>query len=173
MANKGGNGSERRAGKRRNRNERVGSRIPELGYYLIVTDTDETEKNYFNGLRECVPEELQDRLVIKVEKTATAKLVDRALELAGKDPQYRIPWIVFDRDQVKGFDEMIQKAERNGVGAGWSNPCFEIWMYAYFGTMPAIQESFICCEQFAKKFERIMEQKYLKNDTDIYRKLVR
>ena len=91
MANKGGNGSERRAGKRRNRNERVGSRIPELGYYLIVTDTDETEKNYFNGLREWVPEELQDRLVIKVEKTATAKLVDRALELAGKDPQYRIP----------------------------------------------------------------------------------
>ena len=51
------------------------------------------------------------------------------------DLEYRIPWIVFDRDQVQGFDEIIAKAEREGIQVGWSNPCFEIdvcifWFHA-------------------------------------------
>ena len=173
MANKsGGKPSDRRAGKRRDRNQRVGTRVPELGYYLIVTDTDETEKNYFEGLRDSIPEELKDRLVIKVEKAKTVDLVKKALELTSKESQYRIPWIVFDRDEVKDFDEIIRTAEKSGVGAGWSNPCFEIWMYAYFGEMPVILESNTCCDRFADKFEKVTGQKYLKKDRDIYRKLV-
>lgn len=56
MANKGGGKpSELRAGRRKDRNQRVGKRVPELGYYLIVTDTEETEKNYFEGLRDSIP----------------------------------------------------------------------------------------------------------------------
>lgn len=164
--------SDSRAGKRRDRNKRVGARVPELGYYLIVTDTEETEKNYFEGLRDSIPAELKDRLVIKVEKARTVELVRKALEMTGQESQYRIPWIVFDRDQVKDFDEIIQTAEKSGVGAGWSNPCFEIWMYAYFGEMPVIRESYTCCDRFAEKFEKVMGQKYSKNDRDIYRKLV-
>lgn len=167
-----GKPSDSRAGKRRDRNKRVGVRVPELGYYLIVTDSEETEKNYFEGLRDSIPAELKDRLVIKVEKARTVELVRKALELTGQESQYRLPWIVFDRDQVKDFDEIIQIAEKNGVGAGWSNPCFEIWMYAYFGEMPVILESYTCCERFAEKFEKMAGQKYAKNDRDIYRKLV-
>ena len=126
MASKsGGKPSDRRAGKRKDRNQRMGQRVPELGYYLIVTDTEETEKNYFEGLRDSIPAELKDRLIIKVEKARTVELVEKALELVGKESQYRIPWIVFDRDQVKGFDEIIWTAEKNGVHAGWSNPCFD------------------------------------------------
>lgn len=165
--------SARRAGKRKDRNQRVGTRIPELGYYLIVTDTEETEKNYFEGLRDSIPEELKDRLVIKVEKARTIELVKRAMELTDAESQYRIPWIVFDRDQVKDFDEIIRMAEKNDINAGWSNPCFEIWMYAYFGEMPVIGESYTCCERFAGKFEKVTGQKYLKKDRDIYRKLVK
>ena len=114
-----GKPSDSRAGKRRDRNKRVGARVPELGYYLIVTDTEETEKNYFEGLRDSIPMELKDRLVIKVEKARTVELVRKALEMTGQESQYRIPWIVFDRDQVKDFDEIIQTAEKSGVGAGW------------------------------------------------------
>lgn len=173
MANKSGEkSSDRRAGKRKDRNQRVGTRVPELGYYLIVTDTEKTEKSYFEGLKESIPAELQGRLVIKVEKAKTVELVDRALELANKESQYRIPWIVFDRDQVQDFDNIIQSAEKSGVSAGWSNPCFEIWMYAYFGEMPAIQESYTCCERFAEKFKQVTGQQYFKKDKDIYRKLV-
>lgn len=164
--------SDSRAGKRRDRNKRVGIRVPELGYYLIVTDTEETEKNYFEGLRDSIPTDLKDRLVIRVEKARTVELVRKALEMTGQESQYRIPWIVFDRDQVKDFDGIIQTAEKSGVGAGWSNPCFEIWLYAYLGEMPVIMESYTCCDRFAEKFEKVTGQKYSKNDRDIYRKLV-
>ncbi len=172
MTNKGEKPGNRRAGKRKDRTKRVGTRIPELGYYLIVTDTEETEKNYFEGLRDSIPAELQDRLVIKVEKAKTVELVERAMELTDTESQYRIPWIVFDRDQVKDFDEIIETAEKNGINSGWSNPCFEIWLYSYFGEMPAIRESYTCCNRFAEKFEKITGQKYLKKDREIYRKLV-
>jgi len=167
-----GKPSDKRAGKRKDRNQRVGTRVPELGYYLIVTDTEETEKNYFEGLRDSIPAEMKDRLVIKVERAKTVEIVEKALELTNEEPQYRIPWIVIDRDQVKDFDEIIQMAERNDVHAGWSNPCFEIWMYAYFGEMPAIRESYNCCDKFADKYENITGQKYKKADKDIYNKLV-
>ena len=45
-------------------------------------------------------------------------------------------------------------------------------MYAYFGEMPAIWESYTCCDRFADKFENVTGQKYFKKDKDIYRKLV-
>lgn len=100
-------------------------------------------------------------------------LVQKALEFTEKEPQYRILWIVFDKDQVKNLDEIICDAQQSGVGAGWSNPCFEIWLYAYFGEMPVVEESTVCCERFAEKYEKIRGQKYLKNDSDIYRKMER
>lgn len=48
MANKsGGKPSEHSTSKRKDRNQRIGQRVTEVGYYLIVTGTEETEKNYF------------------------------------------------------------------------------------------------------------------------------
>lgn len=175
MSKRGEKLSEHRAGKRKDRNQRVCTRIPELGYYLIVTDTEKTEKNYFEGLRDSIPKELKNRLVIKVEKEETVSLVEKALELRSGEPQLRKPWIVFDRDEVKDFDKIIQEAERNGVNVGWSNPCFEIWLHAYFGKMPIVQkfpQSVGCCENFSNEFRNITKQKYSKNDSKIYQKLI-
>ena len=66
-------------------------------------------------------------------------MIDKCLELTAYEAQYRIPWIVFDRDQVIEFDQIIAEAEKKDIQVGWSNPCFEIWMYAYFGAMPVIR----------------------------------
>jgi len=163
-------GKERR-GKRMDRNKTLSTRIPTLGYYLIVTDTQETEKNYFEGLRNIIPENLKDRLVIKVEKARTVDLVARCKDLVSKDPQYRIPWIVLDRDQVEGFDSIIENAERNDISVGWSNPCIEIWFFAYFGIMPSYIDSVTCCEKFKDKYEAVTGGKYEKSNNEIYNKL--
>ncbi|MBQ6321854.1 MAG: RloB domain-containing protein [Lachnospiraceae bacterium] len=171
MANKS-KFSERRAGKRRNRNDRYESRNPVLGYYLIVTDTEETEKNYFEGLKNSVPQDIRDRIVIRVEKAKTTyTMIDKTIELCSTSAQQRIPWIVFDRDEVKDFDGIIREADRNNIHAGWSNPCFEIWMYAYFGEMPNIPDSVTCCSRFADRFEKVTGQTYKKNDSDVFNKL--
>ena len=56
--------------------------------------------------------------MIKVVETKTRAMIDKCLELTAYDAQYRIPWIVFDRDQVQGFDEIIKEAEDKGIQVG-------------------------------------------------------
>ena len=161
-----------RKGKRKGREAKGNRRVYDLGYYLIVTDTKETERHYFEGLRDSLPMEMENRLTLKVVETKTKKLLHECKSLMTYDTQYRIPWIVFDRDRVEDFDQIIEKAESEGIHVGWSNPCFEIWMYAYFGTMPTIYESKTCCTKFGNLYEKKTGQEYGKSEKDIYKKLI-
>ena len=164
--------NRRQTGKRQDRNSKVGQRDPKLGYYLVVTDADGTEQNYFNGMRSSFSSELQKYLVIRVEKAKTTEqLINKTIELMENLPQYSRPWIVFDRDEVVRFDEMIESARKLGIEVGWSNPCFEIWFHAYFGSVPMFQYSQSCWKSFAKKIEKVTGQTYDKNDKDIFKKL--
>lgn len=162
-----------RNGNRKIRRQLFKQRIPKLGYYFIVTDTKETEQNYMFGLRNSIPPELQGKLVIKVVKTKTKNLVEEALNLASLNPQYGEIWIIFDRDQVQNFDEIISEAITKGINIGWTNPCIEEWFSAYFGAMPTYANSVSCCNGFEQIFERNAHQKYVKSDLAIYEKLNR
>ena len=162
-----------RTGNRKKREQKREFKVPELGYYLIVTDTEATERCFFIGLRRALKEDVKKKIAIKVVETKTRTLIDKCLELTAYDAQYRIPWIVFDRDQVHGFDEIIAEAVDKGIQVGWSNPCFEIWMYAYFGSMPAIQDSWTCCSEFGRVYESKIGQKYSKADERMYDKICR
>lgn len=156
-----------RNGKRKSR-EAFRRRVPDLGCYFIVTDTEETEANYMYGLRDSLPKELQGRIVIKVSKAKTQELVEACKEQAALEPQYGQPWIVFDRDRVMNFDEIIEQAKREGVNVGWSNPCIEIWFDAYFGKMHSYNDSVICCRKFGETFDQKTGQEYHKDDPQIY-----
>ena len=46
-----------RIGNRKSREQRKQFKVPELGYYLIVTDTEATERCYFTGLHQALPED--------------------------------------------------------------------------------------------------------------------
>ncbi len=158
-------------GNRKKRNSNF--REPNLGYYLIFTDTKETEKNYFEGLRDSLPTNVRNNLSIKVIETNTYKLVEKASEEATKQSKYMRVWIVLDRDEVTDFDDIINEAKKRGINTGWSNPCFEIWMHAYFGTMPIFQSSKKCCEGFSNNYEKIVGKKYEKNCKSIYSELLK
>ena len=160
-----------RTGNRKTREQRTVRRVPEMGYYLVVTDTEATERCFFNGLHSSLPEDTRKKLVIKVVETKTQDMIQKCLEMTAYDAQYRIPWIVFDRDQVSNFDQIIKTAEETGIHVGWSNPCFEIWMFAYFGSMPAIQESWTCCTKFSELYRTRTGQAYAKADEDMYKRL--
>lgn len=160
-----------RTGNRKTREQRLPKRVPEMGYYLIITDTEATERFYFSGLHDSLPKNIQNKLVIKVVETKTQNMIQKCMDLTAYDAQYRIPWIVLDRDQVTNFDEIITEANDAGIHVGWSNPCFEIWMYAYFGNMPVIQESWICCDRFSDIYKKYTGQKYSKSDAELYHRL--
>ncbi|MEG0270861.1 MAG: RloB family protein [Clostridia bacterium] len=162
---------QNRCGGRKTREQVTNRRVPQLGYYLIITDTNKTEENYLLGLRDSIPHHLQGKLVIKVRKTATQELVNEALDQASIQPQYCEPWIVFDRDQVTDFDKIISQAQKNEVHVGWSNPCIEIWFHAYWHTMPVYSGSVACCSGFAREYQKQTGQKYEKANPSIYAKL--
>ena len=156
-----------RTGKRKRR-ESATRRVPDLGYYIVVTDAKETEKNYLYGLRDSLPKELKGRIVIKVSTAKTDELVETCKNQASLEPQYGEPWIVFDRDRVTQFDEIIRKAHKAGIKVGWSNPCIEIWFDAYFGQMHSYQDSKQCWYRFAETYERRTGLEYSKADEHIY-----
>lgn len=47
-----------RKGERKTREQRKNMRVPELGYYIVVTDTEGTERCYFDGLHKELPESI-------------------------------------------------------------------------------------------------------------------
>lgn len=160
-----------RTGNRKTREQRAVRRVPEMGYYLVVTDTEATERCFFTGLHDSLPEDTKKKLVIKVIETKTQNLIPKCREMTSYEAQYRIPWIVFDRDQVPNFDQIIKDAEKSGIHVGWSNPCFEIWLFAYLGNMPALHESWSCCSKFAELYKSKTGQEYSKADSDMYKRL--
>lgn len=123
-------------------------------------------------LRDSIPKELQGKLVIKVVKSETKSLVEEAEELAALNPQYGEPWIIFDRDQVKDFDEIIRQAKAKGIKVGWTNLCIEAWFSTYFGSMLTYQDSVSCCSGFRSVFKKKTGYKYSKSDSGIYSKLI-
>lgn len=126
------------------------------------------QRKYRRDSYTAFPQKADDVIEVELEldeldvTSAESTMIDKCLELIAYDAQYRIQWIVFDRDQVQGFDEIIKEAEDKGMQVGWSNPYFEIWMYAYFDSMPAIQDSWTCCSEFGWVYEAKTGQKYYK-----------
>ncbi len=163
-------GKRDRAGKIEAR--KVGFREPDLGYYYIVTDAVETEPNFLNGVKRNLPEKIRGRLVIRVKSSKTYDMVDTILEDISKSPIIYDPWIVFDRDQVKEFNIIIDKAKRHGINAGWSNPCIETLFSSYFGKSPSMYDQNNCIKEFEKTYLRIAGKSYSKNNKNIYDELI-
>lgn len=159
----------RRKGQRKRRQTSQTKRKPELGYYYIVADAKKTETNYLHGLRDSIPAVYRGRIVIKVVSAKTQDLINIADSSVAKSPQYRQPWIVFDHDQVKDFDEIIDQAQAREIQVGWSNPCIETWFSCYYGNMITQPDSTSCVREFSKLHILKTGQKYRKNNPDIYR----
>ena len=139
------------------------------GAYLIVTDAEKTEKNYFEGIKNIIPGNLKNDLQIKIySNKALSKIIDFAAEERNKDERFRDIWLVFDRDEVKNFDKLIEEAKENKMNVGWSNPCFEIWLISYFKNLENIPNSKKCCETFEKIFKENTSKKYKKSEEKIY-----
>ena len=139
------------------------------GAYLIVTDAEKTEKYYFEGIKNHIPDSLKNDLQIKIySNKALSKIIDFAAEQRNKDERFRDIWLVFDRDEVKNFDRLIEKAKESKMNVGWSNPCFEIWLMSYFQNPKNINDSQKCCETFEKIFKENTDKNYEKSEEKIY-----
>ncbi len=151
---------------------RTSNRTEHLGYYLIYTDGEKTEPNYFRGIKDSLSCEERRKIEIKTNVSKNAdKLVEDCLSALANSPNYYQPWIVLDKDEEQRFDEIIKEAESKDIKVGWSNPCLELWFLAYFGKNPTNMDSRKCCSMFEKEYKKVIGKEYKKNDPDIYKKL--
>lgn len=160
-----------RTGKREKRYKKENSLSYRQNYYLIVTDTEKTERNYIEGLKESLQEDSRSKIAIKYINERTNSMVDKCLEVQRMDSQYRDAWIIFDRDEVSNFDQIISSAEGKGIKVAWSNPCIEIWFLAHFGIMPVTTGSVQCCNKLEDTYLKNTGRKYVKSDSSIYKLL--
>lgn len=143
-----------------------------LKHYLIVTDGEKTEKNYFEGLRNYLPEEARRKIRLKVIKAKNAnKLIEKCHEVQAQNEQFSETWLVFDRDRVPQFDQIIRQASADGIETAWSNACIEVWFSAYFGNPLSVIESTTCCKKFGDIYKKNTSHEYKKSNPDIYKML--
>lgn len=89
----------------RKRRDSFPQKVPDLGYYFVVTDTKETERNYLYGLRDALPAELQGRIVIKVSSAKTKELISsQNFYIAlGYNYKARTDMSTYSRSFISGF----------------------------------------------------------------------
>lgn len=110
-------------------------------YYLIVCEGEETEPNYFEGLKQDLPKGVLTACHIDIEGVGrnTLSLVEKALQLKRKyenattRPIDKL-WVVFDRDSFpsQDFNSAIERCSLKDIGCAWSNEAFELWYLLHF-----------------------------------------
>ncbi|MBQ6828072.1 MAG: RloB domain-containing protein [Thermoguttaceae bacterium] len=152
----------------RRRPRRTNVRPQGMDAYYIITDGEQTEVNYFEGLKRTLPQQVRSSITI-ASVGAPQKLLPKVQELR-QSLDLRRYWIVFDRDEVPNFDEIVANAERQGIAVGWSNPCFEFWLAGYFtaGSVPNYESSKECVAAFEKLFKGRANFEYKKNVQNLY-----
>ena len=142
-------------------------------HYLVVTDAKGTEQHYLNGLKKSLPADQQNKLTIDVFQTNDpADFISECKRIQNIEPGYvNHTWIVFDYDERHEFDTIIRNAKKEGLSAGWSNPCIEVWFSAYFGELYQDTSSKCCQDKFEDDFRKHTKCTYEKGDEKIYERL--
>jgi hypothetical protein len=148
---------------------------------LIVGEGEQTEHNYFIGLRGA-EQMVRDRFVLDVLKgqggsaTDVVQLaVERQARKAHRGREYDEVWCVFDvegealRTDVRAAREF---AGRHGIQLAVSNPCFEVWFLAHFrrSSRPFANAKKVS-EELDAHWRKAFRCDYEKNDPTHYQRL--
>lgn len=116
-------------------------KTPKPNSYLIVAEGEKTEPLYFQGIVDKIIEKVGGNITvypiptidIHGEGCSTNSLIDKTEEIVNKAKIiYEKIWVIFDKDDFEDFDSAIDRALKNGYHVGWSNECFEYWLYLHF-----------------------------------------
>ena len=148
---------------------RIESKTPKPNSFLIVSEGAKTEPYYFNGLANHI-NKLYNANSIKTEQPTidafgegknTIGLVNEVSKIVARSPiMYEQVWVVFDKDDFKDFDAAIKLAEEKGFYVGWSNQCFEYWIYLHFN----YSDSALHRNDWFKKLDKLFKKNGISSD---------
>ncbi|MBN6057191.1 RloB domain-containing protein, partial [Nonomuraea sp. RK-328] len=104
---------------------------------LIVTEGENTEPQYFNGLARELRASGVEVFRLQVEGIGRdpARVVRKAAAASADAPHndgFDHVWCVVDVDEHETLAAALRTAERLGIHVAVSNPCFEIWILWHF-----------------------------------------
>jgi hypothetical protein len=150
-------------------------------YYLIVCEGEATEPNYFEGLKQDLPNGVLTAYQIDIEGTGrnTQSLIDEAIRLKmeyEKNTTRSVDnlWVVFDKDSfaANDFNNAINRcaASQPVIKCAWSNEAFELWYllhFHYYQNGMSRQQYQSLIEDNLKPFLG-QEYRYEKNSEEMY-----
>ena len=159
--------------------------IPIASNNLIICCGEETEVNYFNGAIKYIKGEtkLENDLVSfivdvdAVDPFNMAKNAEEKVKKIERDQNLIVDyvWILFDKDDFpdENFNNAINKINslsnsNKKYFALWSNSCFELWLLLNFMYL----QSDIARSEYFDKLSECLNEKYKKNDSEIFGKIL-
>jgi len=159
---------------------RVSRAFPIKTTILIIGEGQETEPNYFDGLKR------EDKVVAKFTVTvkrghgfSPEKVVKEAIEHKARAERraetYDEVWCVIDAEGPEKRESLGQAAalaKENSIRLCLSNPSFEVWFLAHFEkTGKAFNDGDAVIVRLNKHWRKHHTQDYQKSDDRIYRRL--
>ena len=138
--------------------------------FLITSEGERTEPNYFRGLVSArTGRDKIDEIDIRGEGRVTTSLVEETARIVNRSlKSYDNVWVVFDRDDFEDFDEAIATARRLGFHVAWSNESFEYWLCLYLGRYDSGLSRSDWCAILDKRLRAAGKGGYDKNREDIF-----
>lgn len=174
---------KKRKGQRKQRKENNLKMAPYR--YLIVCEGQETEKNYFEGIRKRIDArypgsvKVEEKVELNVKGIGrnTESLVKYTTEYVNRsNVSYGQIWVIFDKDNFSDeqFNDAIHEADNKGYGVGWSNEAFELWFLLHFEYLCSAINRDQYCDKLTKHFGKagINNGKYEKNLENIFELLM-
>ena len=149
---------------------RIIDREEERQYFLIVTEGEKTEPNYFKGLINKLPDHLV-AIEIVGEGANTISVVKAAIRIRERRmeqnllPQFDEIWVVFDKDDfpARNFNRAIELAIQKDINVAYSNEAFELWYILHFQYLDAAVNR----NRYIEILKEILGD-YQKNDDQMY-----
>lgn len=139
---------------------------PKINSFLIVTEGECTEPNYFRGIQKLIRNDIGGtidivealQIDIHGQGISTMELVNETSEIIKNAKiMYQNIWVVFDKDDFVDFDDAIIEGEKQGYNVAWSNQSFEYWIYLHF----CYSESALHRSDWEAKLDKLFKKKKL------------
>jgi hypothetical protein len=111
-----------------------------LEKFIIIAVEGETEEKYFKEIRnELHNQNIRLEILSPIENASHPK--NRLADLLSKLKGYDSFWLVCDVDRHHNLPAVIKQAKNQKIQPIISNPCFEVWLYLYFGELEIIGDT--------------------------------
>ncbi len=116
---------------------------PTEKFIVIAVEGKITEPEYFGKIRDEL-KNINTKLKILPPLDGASAPKKRLAELLSKLKNYSKTdsfWLVCDVDRHNNLHEVIKEAKKNKIQPIISNPCFEVWLYLYYGNIKIIDDT--------------------------------